>query len=502
METQFITCVFKLRKPSRRKQEILDYVFEQYTLGMTNLLNLCQDNLDLLKDWGRIIDRDKQVKNKYNEKSMLSVLPGLGQIDLPIASCLKESLLANVASMMASYFELEKTDIPPGFPSARDPSSQGWPNALQDFALVGGDLEDENESRHRLLNRAKGSVMPIHYTRSRDFYILADRNRERFCVWLKLLPSKHPLGQKTVIDQGNLIDINTGEIFKRRGDIAVLFPLAVGRRNEDWHWQYHNFLVPVMQGQASIKSAKLVRQDNGKKSDYFLHVSFAFDCPDPYEPKSYLGIDRGVFFSMAYGLVDSEGAIIEMGHKDDGFRHHRIAAGQRVQDKQARGKPVTVKDYRQRHLDSILHALINDMIDLALEHQAMIVLEDLNIRIKGKFYKSAWKKMHKILEYKCKLAGVPIWKGGIWAAYSSQVCIYCGELNPERKRDRSPFTCPACGAIYHSDEGAGVNIARRVLYRKEDWKDQGGYMAFHQSFANLSGFGAKFDLRKLMVEAK
>lgn len=499
METQFITCSFRLHEPSRRKQEIIDHIFKQYTLGMTDLLNLCQGNLELLEDWGRLVSKDKQIMNKYTEASILSVLPGSGRFDLSIASCLKESLLSNVASMLASYFELRKTDLPPGFPRARDPSPQGWPDALEYFGQVGPDLEDENESRHQLLNRAKGSVMPIHYTRSRDFRILADRNRERFFVWLQLLPTRHPLAEKLVIDQENLVDINTGEVFKRKGGTALLIPLEVGRRNDDWYWQYHNFLIPVIQGQARIKSAKLIRQENNGDSEYFLNVSFAFDCPDLYTPESYLGIDRGVFFSMAYGLVDSEGSIIGMGHKDDGFRHWRIAAGRRVQDRQAKGKPVTVKDYRQKHLDSILHALANDMIDLALKHKSMIVLEDLNIRIKGKFYKSAWKKMHKILEYKCKLAGVPIWKGGVWAAYSSQICIYCGELNPDRKRDGSAFTCPHCGVQYHSDEGAGVNIARRPLYRKEDWKNEGGYLAFHKSFANEATFLAKNDLRSSMA---
>lgn len=505
-ETVFTTCVFKLHFPGRRKQAVLDYVFEQYTLKMIDLLSECETNIELLGDWGRVVDKNKRLTDKYSENSVVSVLPNSGDILLDIASPLKESLLNNVGSMIASYFELQKTDQSPGFPAARDPSPEGWPNALEDFALVGGDLNDENESRRRLLNRAKGAVMPIHYSRSRDFRILYDRKKERFFVWLKLLPAGHSLGQKTVIDQGNLIDVNTGEIFKNRSDTVILFPLEVGRRNEDWHWQYHNFIAPLAkQGKAAIKSAKLVRQESDGKSEYFLHVSFAFECPQPYEPESYLGIDRGVFFSMAYGIVDSVGGIIEMNHEPDGFRHNRIAAGKRVQARQKQGKPVTVRDYRQRHLDSILHALINTIIEKALLHKSMIVLEDLNIQIRGKFYKSAWKKMHKILAYKCKLAGVPVWDGGVWAAYTSQLCIYCGEINQWRKRDGSPFECQnhECGAVYHSDEGAGVNIARRALYKKEEWggtkKRAGDWKAFHRSFANLPRFRAKMSLRNQEV---
>lgn len=501
MATQFITGIFKLHNPSTSKKKVLDHVFEAYTLGMTDLLELGQQNLDLLRDWGRVTSKTKtgiKAKDKFQENTITPLLPGSGQIDLPIAACLKEALLSDVGSLLASHLSLELIGEEAGFPSARDPSPEGWQNVLEDFALVSGDVEDENESKKRLLRRARGSVMPVHFARSRDFTLLVDKNKGRFFAWLKLLPAKHYLGKETVIDQGNLVDMNTGEVFKKKSSTSFLLPVSLGRRNDDWHWQYNHFILPLMSGQAKVKAAKLVKEEARQGVDYYLHVSFAFDCPELYTPQTYLGVDRGVFFSMAYGIVGKDGSIIKMAHKDDGFRHERIAAGKRVQVKQARGKSVTVKDYRQKQLDSILHVVINDIIDKAIAHKSMIVLEDLNIKIKGKFYKSAWRKMHKMLEYKCKLAGVPIWKGGIWAAYSSQICIVCGERNKGRKRDWKPFECPDCGAVYHSDEGAGINIARRVMYRKKDWKGKGGYWAFHKSFANEADFGTKIDLRKQM----
>ncbi len=499
MEKQFITGIFKLHNPSHSKRVILNHVFEAYTYGMIDLLTICQDNLDLIRDWGRVVTKTKEVKDQYKETSILSVMPKSGQLSLPIASCLKESLLGNVASMLASFLELENTTENTGFPIARNPHPNAYLSTLEEFGLVGADIEDENICRQKLLHQAKGDVMPIHFSRSRDIRLLYDRKNERFFAWLQLVPristvygqcdSKHELSQKTVVS--DLIDLNTGEIFTRKSSTALLFPIELGQRNDDWHWQYHRFISPLMAQQANVQSAKLIR----KNGEYFLHISFAFKCPDPYNPKTYIGIDRGVFYSMAYGIIDAEGAIINMGHKEDGFRHERIAAGKKVQAKQARGKKATVRDYRQKHLDSILHVVINDIIDLALKHKSMVVLESLDIQIKGKFYKSAWVKMHKFLAYKCKLAGVPIWKDGIWAAYSSQICIVCGELNKERKRDRSDFICPSCNIVYHSDEGAGINIARRVLYRKKDWEKNGGYRAFHSGFANQAYFRAFFDLR-------
>jgi hypothetical protein len=499
MAKAFLTGSFKLHNPSKNKQIVLDHVFDAYTLGLGEVLTEARSRLPEIREQGKVTTKNGDILDKYSEISITPFLPKSGAINYPIASTLKESILKEAAANIASHLMLEGTDQDPGYPEARDPSPDGYPNALKNLATVGADLTDEDESKCQLLRRAKGSVMPIYISRSRDLRILYDRKGDRFFLWIKMLPAGHKLCQQTIIDRGNLIDLNTGEVFNSKSKIALLLPLEVGVRNGEWHWQYTRFLEVAMNGQASIQSAKLIRKETKRGFEYFINVSFGFEVPDPYIPQSYLGIDRGVFFSMAYAVVDTNGTVLEMNHKDDGFRHERIAAGKRVQNRQARGKPVTVKDYRQKHLDSILHSVINDILDKAEYYQAMIVCEDLNIQIKGKFYKSAWKKMYKFLEYKCKMRGVPLWKNGIWAAYSSQICINCGELNRRRRRDGSAFVCPECGASYHSDEGAGVNIARRAMYKKKAWEKKGGYMAFHGSFANLAGFEAKTSLRNAKV---
>ncbi len=484
MAKAFLTGSFKLHNPSGKKRIILDHVFDAYTTGLGEILAETKMILPEIRQQGKVVTKVGKVLDKYTEVSISPFLPKSGAIGYQIASNLKEAMLQEVAANIASFLMLEGTDQDPGYPQARDPSPDGYSNALQNFAEVGIDLADEDESKRQLLRRVKGSVMPIYVSRSRDLRLLYDRKNDRFFLWLKLLPARHELCQQTVIDQDNLIDLNSGEIFKNKSKVAILFPLQVGVRNSQWHWQYKRFLSAAMAGEASIQSAKLIRKETKQGFEYFINVSFGFEVPDPYTPQSYLGIDRGVFFSMAYAIVDQDGTILEMNHEADGFRHERIAAGKRVQRKQSKGKPVTVKDYRQKHLDSILHSVINDILDKAEYYQSMIVCEDLNIQIKGKFYKSAWKKMYKFLEYKCKLRGIPLWKNGIWAAYSSQICIACGELNRGRKRDKSAFVCPGCGATYHSDEGAGVNIARRTMYKKKTWEKKGGYMAFHKNFAN------------------
>lgn len=492
---QFISGVFKIHNPSRKRRQVLNHVFVEYTQAMSDLLDWSKDNLETIKDKGlyRLIDKETgEIKvEKFTDKSIARVLPRPSELKADMASCLKESLVKNVSAMLSSYLELDSGDKQEaGFPLCRDPSTQAWPNALSELCLVGNDLEAENEAIAKMMKLSRSNVMPVYFSRSRDFAILVDIDNDRFFLWTKLLANDSTLAEKINITQGNLVDINTDKTFTYRGKTSIMFPLEIGIRNGDWHWQYEKFIKPVMDGHAFIKSGRLIKHED----DYFFHVSIGFDVPDVYEPETYLGIDRGVLHSVAYGLIDKNGAIIEMGHSDDPIREIRNRAGRRIQDKQRRGRGISRKDYKQKELDGILHRLVNEIIDIALDHRAMIVMEDLNLRTTGRFYKSAYQKIFRFLEYKCKWYGVPIYqrknehgqkKPGVWAAYSSKICIHCGE---EVERDDRAVFCPACGKQEHSDDAAGINIARRALYRAKDWGGGNGkpgdWRAFHRSFAN------------------
>lgn len=502
MRLKYLAGVFKLHNLSVRRKRILDHVLNQYTLAVDDLLKYAKDNLDIIKHDGLYHAIDKETgeikSEKYTEKSIAPLLPSPTTIDADIASCIKEAMVKNVASILASHLELNRQDIQEaGFPACRDPYPEAWPNALDELIKVGNDLPAENAARDKVLIVAKGSYMPVYFSRSRDFAILTNIDHTRFFIWLKLLAANSSLAEPIRVNGNNLICISRcnklkpGDIFSYQGKSGLLFPIQMGQRHDNWYWQYERFIKPLLIGDAVVKAAKLVK----KCGDYFLHVSIGFEVPSRYVHETYLGIDRGVMFCTAYGIIDKKGSIINMGHSQDPFREIRIRAGKRIQDKQKRGLRITKKDYKQRELDGILHRLVNDLLDKAVEHRSMVVMEDLNIRNVGKFYKSAYEKLADILEYKAEFRGVPIYRRrndqgeyvpGIWPAYTSQLSICCGELS-ERSKDRSTLTC-ACGKAYHADESAGVNIARRAMYRAKDWGGgkgkKGDYFAFHRSFAN------------------
>lgn len=502
MALTFISAVFKLHNPSARRREVLDYVLTNYTIAMDNLLEWSRDNLETILVQGtyRLIDQETgEVKSeKYTEKSISQILPSPSSFNTGIASCLKEAMVKNTASMLASYLELNRQKIQvAGFPLCRDPDPAAWPNALSELCSIGNDLDAEKKAVAKMMTVAKGEYMPVNISRSRDFAILTDKDRSKFFVWLKLLGKNSELITQNKVNGDNLIIIagankETGQAFSYSGKGAMLFPIEVGKRQDKWAWQYKKFIEPLLSGDASIKAAKLVKKGEG----YFLHVSVGFEKPETYEPETYLGIDRGMTYTAAYGLVDKDGRIIEMAHHEDPLQQIRSRAAKRVQRRQQKGLRITRKDYKQRELDGIIHRLVNDILDKAIEHKAMIVMEDLNIRNVGKFTKSVYSKVASFLEYKAAAKGVPIYKRrnesgkyapGVWAAYTSMLCIRCGE-KVERSRDRLTVTCLSCGKVEHADEAAGVNIARRALYRAKDWGgsrgQKGDYFAFHKSFAN------------------
>ena len=505
---QFLTCSFQLHDPSARKKAVLDFAFEQYTLGASTLLEWAKLNMGLIKSEGRKRKKDGEYLDKWDGDSVRAVVPSSGAWSMPIGSSVKEALIADVSASLASYLELRKTDANTGFPTAFVNVEEDRRSAY-DFWCDGGNADEwdnlvtEDDLRAKAKRRSKSTVRPIAISRSRDFALLLKPDLSGLYAWLPILPADNGFLAEPLTCDGSLINIATGEPFVRKSKTAVLVPVELGIRNNDFHWQFNEFIVRAIDGQASIQSAKLIRLDTQDGYKYKLNVSFAFVCPDVYKPDAYLGIDRGILFSVAYGVVDLDGRIVAKGHYEDGLRQLQMDAGKRVQRKQEQSKGVTALDYKRKAIEEIIHKLVNHVVELAKQHRAAIVLEDLNVKVRGRFVKSAWKKIGQIIGYKANLAGVPVY-GEVFAAYSSLICIHCGGKIIEHKRDGSPVVCSVCGSQEHADEAAGINIARRAMYRKRDWEGRGGYMAFHKSFSKytcrnvstLPTFQAKNELRK------
>jgi len=470
---QFLTCKFKIHNPSAHKKRVMDLALHEYTLGFSELLEWAFDNLETLTQEGK-------YRDKYNGKKIATLLP---RLDCGIHSSAKDSLVQDVAGGLASYLALKEKDENTSFPMCRDPEPEAIQGALDNFVTCGPDEYDFQ--RNRLLTICRGSVMPLHFSRpdaasltkhgsarNRNFSLLWRTDKRQLLSVMYLLPNNHELRKSINVEGDNLIRIDTGEVFKSRSKCAILVPLQMGNSG----WQESKFLTPCIENNVRIASGLLVRDDERK--EYFVVVSFALQCEERYDPEAYLGIDKGILFTAAYALVNEEGALIELGHFDDELRSLQIKHGRERERRARNGKRVTWRHYGRKSYENILHVLANQLIDMAQEHQAQILVEDISIQVKGKRVVSRFRKLDRILEYKCRLAGVPY--RSVFAAYSSMICPRCGEM---MNRDNRHVECNDCGYEGHSDDSAAVNIARRALYRKNDWKENGGYKAFHRSFS-------------------
>lgn len=212
--TQFLTCSFKLHNPSAWRRAVLDHMFSEYTLAMRDLLAWCLESREAIREAGK-----HPSKEKWTADTLARALPNCGELSIDLASVLKEALLGNVAAMLASHYSLDAMEeVEAGYPTARDPSPEGLMWAEYELSLVGADLADYEQSRNNVTRRARGSVMPVHIARARDVRILSDAKQERYFAWIKALPSGHALARKATIQGGNLIDIQTGEVFAYRGE--------------------------------------------------------------------------------------------------------------------------------------------------------------------------------------------------------------------------------------------------------------------------------------------
>lgn len=475
MPGQFLTCAFKLHNLSRHKRDVLDHALKEYTLAYGHILERVKPNEAALMEgakWG--------TRGKYTDKSVRPHLPTIPELDCAIHSTLKDSLLADVAGTLASYFTLKASGEKVSFPTARNPNPDAIGDTLKEFGSFGSpDPQEFLDAQSRLLQITRGAVMPLYFLRSdtsRNFTLLKRQNRPGLFAVLYLLPAKHSLCKKLEPMRDTLIRVDTGDVFNSRTATAILVPLELGENG----WQEEKFVAACEKGRGHIKTAILIKKDN----DYFLHVSFELETEVAYEPVAYLGIDKGILITAAYALVDQHGQAVMSGHLDDQLRTLQIKHG-REREKRARdGKPVTKRHYRRQAYDNILHNLANLLIGIAKQHQAQIVLEDIGVQVRGKRVVSRFRELDRILAYKCVLEGLPKPRL-VFAANTNRICHICGEKGQCTNYE---FHCSVCNVHCHQNDNAAVNIARRALYRKADWES---YWEFHKSFAKPAPFSTK-----------
>ena len=201
-------------------------------------------------------------------------------------------------------------------------------------------------------------------------------------------------------------------------------------------------------------------------------------APEPYRPDGAIALDTNeaaldgiVVHACVPALVTvpfPEVRIVQATH----FRRRRRLAKKKAHDRRVQRRLLDREGRRERNrVRHRLHVVSKGLVQAAKSSKAAIVLEDLTLHGAGGRSRrmnrrlSSWPsgELHRQIEYKAALAGVPVIK--VNPAWTSKTCPACGA----RRRDRvgRDFVCLVCDWEMDRQHNAALNILKTALASNE-----------------------------------
>ncbi len=201
-------------------------------------------------------------------------------------------------------------------------------------------------------------------------------------------------------------------------------------------------------------------------------------APLPYVPTAAIALDTNE--DSLDGIVADSGAgrllSLPLGGvrqvQATHFRRRRRLAKKKAHDRRVKRRLLAREGARERNrVTQRLHRVSKGLVQAAKARQAAIVLEDLTLHgAGGRSHRmnrrlSSWprREIHRQIEYKAALEGVPIIK--VNPQWTSKTCPACGA----RRRDRvgKDFVCLRCDWEMDRQLNAGLNILKTALASNE-----------------------------------
>jgi len=431
-----------------------------------------------LPDIERLGDMTKRERNAEMQRRIYRFVQ-----PLPLGQGAKAGIRIDVQGQIGSYLELRNSQEGANRPTAGrlNVEAPQFDAALEELRHLGSDLVRENELRDEIARLSKSPrLRPVsYYGNNRGFYlILWDDTANRYYIWLNLHPNESRFA--TPVKVNNLVDMHSGQVMQFQSVTGALFPLEMGQ-------SFHDAAF-ITRGKP--QSAKLVHKTdrNGVACDEFeVHVTFEWMTPERL-PTHYLGLDRGIYNLAAYAVVSENGIELTKGRiSGRELRHIQRQEEKRIAAVQRRGKPIRGVARRRAWADEAVHVTANEIVQLAVEQNARVVVEDLSalsairrrVRIKGT-RRSGFNRLLNRVQYE-KLKSVLLYKLGeyglpkpieVRAANTSITCPECAHVSRDNRLkiasddglEMEEFKCVDCGYKAHADENAA-----RVIAMKGQW---------------------------------
>jgi len=250
----------------------------------------------------------------------------------------------------------------------------------------------------------------------------------------------------------------------------LVIPIRRGERVEfdlplsEWH---HSILADPSWGLGSLT----VTSDR-------IVLAVRRAAPEPYHPEGAIALDTNedsldgvAVHAGEHTLVTvpfPEVRVVQATH----FRRRRLLARKKTHDRRVRSRLLQREGRRERNrLSQRLHVVSKGLVQVAKSTMSGLVLEELTLRGAGGRSRrmnrrlSSWprRELHRQIEYKAALAGVPVIK--VNPAWTSKTCPVCGA----RRRDRvgKEFVCLKCDWEMDRQINAGLNILKSALASNE-----------------------------------
>lgn len=230
-------------------------------------------------------------------------------------------------------------------------------------------------------------------------------------------------------------------------------------------------LCPLMTKQTidgQVCDSRLLRRDG----HYELHLSLSKEIVPDAHHSSILSVDIGEKVIATAVLWHENSACNQskpmfLGRNVRGLRRRYAYLRKKLGEKKLPSMIRKVGNAEQRRVNDTLHKISRQLVDVAKENNAVILLGDLTgIRSKARGSRMnrivgsmPSYKLTKFIIYKASWEGIPVLTTKEW--HSSKTCHMCGSDHTSRPH-QSLFICHACGYSCNADYNGALNLAKRL----------------------------------------
>jgi IS605 OrfB family transposase len=228
-------------------------------------------------------------------------------------------------------------------------------------------------------------------------------------------------------------------------------------------------VVPMQGDYAKLDQRRICGQADLYINDKF-YLCLVVEQPEepPLSPEGILGVDFGIvnIATTSDGVSYSGGGVKEARRRYTGLK----AALQRVRTESAKRHLRKLSGREARFKRQVNHKISKELVVVAKGTMRALALEDLReIRSRvtvrngqrGRHGKWAFGQLRAFVEYKAKVAGVPVLIMN--PRDTSRRCSACEHTERLNRVSQSEFRCRSCGHV----EDADLNAARNIRWRAE-----------------------------------